>query len=95
LPNEENNSIPILESITLKGEADNNWQKAVGDDYELIVLSQASQVSGLDNLGNDGNESPEAALNTAFNTITGEWCATWFAKVLGGTAIGNVITVNP
>ena len=86
---DDKDDITVLNSITLKGEADNEWQIAVDDDYELIVLSQASQVSGL---GDDA----KVALNTAFAPITGDWCAAWFARVLGGTANGNAITIaNP
>jgi hypothetical protein len=92
---DDKDDITVLNSITLNGAATNEWQTAVGDDYELFVLSQASQVSGLDNLGVNGAESPAAALDKAFAPITGDWCATWFAKVLGGTATGNAITINP
>lgn len=82
-------SINPLSAITLNGKADNEWQIAVGDKYELFVLSQATQVDGLSQLGADG------ALNTAFAPITGDWCAKWFAEVLNGTASGNEITINP
>lgn len=92
LPHEDEDNrdvITVLNSITLNSEADNEWQIAVGDKYELFVLSQATQVDGLSQLGADG------ALNTAFAPITGDWCAKWFAEVLNGTASGNEITITP
>ena len=86
---DDKDDITVLNSITLKGEADSKWQIAVDDDYELIVLSQASQVSGL---GDDA----KVALNTAFASITGASCATWFGEVLtannyGQTSVDAVI----
>ena len=93
---DDKDDITVLNSITLKGEADNEWQIAVGDDYELLILSQATQVAGLDKEGPNGTESSAAALDKAFAPITGDWCAAWFARVLGGTANGNAITIaNP
>ena len=80
-------SINPLQSIMLTGRAGNEWQTAVGDYYELIVLSQASQVAGL---GDDAG----VALDTAFDVISGASCAKWFALVLNGTVSGTTITVN-
>ena len=85
---DDQDDITVLNSITLKGEATNAWQTAVGDYYELIVLSQASQVAGL---GDDAG----VALDTAFDVISGASCAKWFALVLNGTVNGTTITVNP
>lgn len=97
LSNEENKSITVLNSITLNGAADNEWQEAVGTDYELIVLSQASQVSGLNTLGENGAESPAAALNTAFGEVNSANCVKWFNKMLTANSYGqtSVDPVNP
>lgn len=93
---DDKDDITVLKSIKLADAADNSWQIAVGDDYELFVLTQAAQTAGLDNLGENGTESPAAALDTAFAQITSENCAKWFALVLGGTVSGTVITLtNP
>ena len=93
---DDKDDITVLKSIKLADAADNSWQIAVGDDYELFVLTQAAQTAGLDNLGENGTESPAAALDTAFAPITSENCAKWFALVLGGTVSGTVITLtNP
>ena len=92
---DDKDDITVLKSIKLADAADNSWQIAVGDDYELLVLSQATQTSGLDNLGENGTESPAAALDTAFAPITSENCAKWFAQVLGGEANGNPIVISP
>lgn len=92
---DDKDDITVLKSIKLADAADNSWQIAVGDDYELLVLSQATQTSGLDNLGENGKESPADALDTAFAPITSENCAKWFAQVLGGEANGNPIVISP
>ena len=93
---DDKDDITVLKSIKLADAADNSWQIAVGDDYELFVLTQAAQTAGLDNLGKNGKESPADALDTAFAPITSENCAKWFAQVLGGTVSGTVITLtNP
>ena len=92
---DDKDDVVVLESITLDADADNEWHETVGKDYELFVLSQATQTAGLDKLGDNGAESPAAALNQAFAPITSENCAKWFAKVLGGTAVESAITINP
>lgn len=78
-------TINPLTSLKLSGTADNTWHQNVGEKYEVLVLSQATQVDGL---GDDAGD----ALKTAFAPITDTWCATWFAKVLDGAADGNAIT---
>lgn len=93
----DQNTITVLESITLKADATMAWSEAVGTYYEMMILSQASQVTGL---GDDA----AAALNTAFGAIDENNCAKWFATVLNGsdlytpnaweaTAEGSVITI--
>ena len=92
---DDKDDVVVLNAVKLKAEATNAWQTAVGEKYELLVLSQATQTSGLDNLGENGTESPAAALDKAFAPITDESCAKWFALVLGGEATGNAITIAP
>lgn len=67
-----------LTSVAVSESAQNAWTEAVGTRYELIVLSQASQIAGL-------GDDPATALNTAFHPITGEHCVTWFGYVLAHT----------
>jgi len=71
-------SYQCLNSITVRPEADSAWMDKVGEKYELIVLSQASQTTGLP-------DAPADALNTAFAEITAEKCAVWFEYVLKNT----------
>ena len=93
--NEDN--ITVLKSITLSAAAENAWHEAVGDYYEVFVLSQATQTAGL---GTDA----AVALDTAFKPISAADCAVWFAAVLNGTdaytpngveatVVGNAITI--
>lgn len=81
-------TINPLDGITLNPAADNKWHEAVGATYEVIVLSQATQVAGMEGL------TAAQALNTAFKPIDSASCALWFAKVVNGTASGSTITVN-
>lgn len=71
-------SYQCLNSIKLSPEADSDWMENVKEKYELFVLSQASQTSGLEG-------GPVNALNTAFGEITAEKCAIWFKYVLEHT----------
>ena len=88
----KNAQINPLSGITLSPDAKNIWHETVGEKYEILVLSQACQVAGLDNLG-----SSAAALDTAFEPITSDWCATWFGKMLSGSGYNHtaVAAVNP
>ena len=70
-------SYVTLESITLDETATMDWQQKVGDKYDILVLSQATQTNGL---GDDA----ESALNKAFEVITAAKCQEWFAAVLNG-----------
>ena len=88
-------SFTSMESFTLDANAGNDWLNAIGEKYEILVLSQASQMTGLENL------SVEEALNTAFNVISSDSCVTWFAYVLNHTdgyvPVGGQlsVTTNP
>lgn len=82
-----------LESITLRETATMEWQKQVGDKYEILVLSQAVQVTGMGN-------NPTAALNneSVFGQITAENAAKWFKPVLESANYGDFTIaayVNP
>ena len=94
---EKNAKINPLSNITLSAAAENAWHEAVGDYYEVFVLSQATQTAGL---GTDA----AVALDTAFKPISAADCAVWFAAVLNGTdaytpngveatVVGNAITI--
>lgn len=83
-----NSSINPLQSITLNPAATNAWHETVGATYEVIVLSQATQVAGMDGL------TAAQALNTAFNPIDSANCAVWFDVVLNDTA-DTVAPVTP
>ena len=72
-------SFVSMESFKLSERAGNDWQNAIGDKYEIIVLSQATQVTGMEGL------SVEAALTQAFDVISSASCVTWFTYVLENT----------
>ena len=67
----------VLESIKLKGEAKNAWHEAVKTHYDLLVLSQATQVAGLEG-------GAASALDTAFGPVNSTNASAWFASVLAG-----------
>ena len=94
---EKNAQINPLSGITLSAAAENAWHEAVGEYYELFVLSQATQTAGM---GTDA----AVALDTAFKPISAADCAVWFAMVLNdnntytpngleATVVGNAITI--
>ena len=68
-------SAPSLRQIYLNANAGNDWYEAVGDEYDILVLSQAVQAQGFDDA--------ETALNTAFgdpNTAEASKLITWFSE---------------
>ena len=67
-----NNTYTCLNSITLDATAPSEWQVAAGEKYEILVISQATQVTGLTNLG------AAAALDEVFGTVKDNAQA-WFA----------------
>lgn len=71
----DNDQYTSLQSITLSAEAGNEWMDDIGDKYEIFVLSQAVQTTGL-------GDVPADALNQAFAPVDSEHCALWFAYVL-------------
>lgn len=83
LPYEDNaqtnlvDDVIVLESVKLKGEAQNAWHEAVKTHYDLLVLSQATQVAGMETFGGAAE-----ALREAFAPITSENCAQWFDTVI-------------
>ena len=86
--NGEKSSINPLQSITLDGSATNAWHEAVGTTYEVIVLSQATQVVGMESFN-----GAAGALNAAFDEITGTSCAMWFDAVIGDN--NDVVAAYP
>lgn len=66
-----------MNEIWLDKRAPSEWSKYAGENYEVLVLSQAAQA--------DGFESADAALNTTFGEITynaDQMVANWFKPVL-------------
>lgn len=78
----ENEKINPLSGITLSAAAENAWHEAVGNHYEVFVLSQATQTAGLSTV-------PMEALNAAFNPISSDKCATWFGNMLTEMSYGH------
>lgn len=73
-------SIPSLKQVYMDHMADNDVVAKYGDEYNILVLSQAIQKEGF----GDAN----TALNTGFASITKENKSTiegWFTGVLDGT----------
>lgn len=81
-PLEANGEFVSLKTVTLQAAAGNEWSEAVDNTYELLVLSQATQVAGLDNLGANGTESPAEALDKVFGDINGDNSGNWFGNLL-------------
>lgn len=84
-------SYPSLKQLYLSSLAGNEWYDNYGDTYNILVLSQAAQMSGF--------EGAKDALDTAFAEIKTENATTvqsWFANIAdeGDSAIG-VDTVHP
>ena len=77
--------IPLAE-VTLSRDANNAWSDAVGTHYEMHVLSQACQQTGMGDFADE-------ALDKAFAPITVETCVGWFQLVLGNDV--TVAAVNP
>ncbi len=67
-PNET--SAPSLLQLFLDSKADNDFVKAFGDNWEVLVLSQAMQTAGFD--------SAADALNEGFGAANKENVAKWF-----------------
>ena len=78
---------PSLRNFYLNANAGNEWYDLVGGEYNILVLSQATQVQGFaaDPATFDYAEA-KTALNTAFGgvdefyKISAETYATWFAE---------------
>lgn len=80
-----NDTATVMESFELKNTADPNWGLAVGDTYDILVLSQACQVVGMDGYNAAG------ALDLSFGPITSSNCVSWFEAKLGGF-VGRAMT---
>ena len=67
-----------LQKVWLDSSADESWNLLVGDEYTILVLSQACQTTGF--------ADAATALNTTFGEITSasdELVASWFKEMLG------------
>ena len=62
---------PSLLQVVMTHHATNEDMKLLGDEYTILVLSQAVQTAGFD--------SADAALDAAFYDVNEENCAAWFA----------------
>ena len=62
-----------LRQIFLSPEAGNEFYDLFGEQYDILVVSQAVQTEGFENA--------ESALNAAFGEITEEKALEWFANV--------------
>lgn len=80
-----NDTVTVMESFMLDGAADQNWGLTVGEEYDILVLSQACQVVGMDGYNAAG------ALDLSFGAITSGNCASWFEGKLDGT-VGFAMT---
>lgn len=68
-------SKPSMRQIYLNANSDNEWYDNVGETYNILALTQATQTQGF--------TSAEEALNAAFGdpmTATTEKLAAWFAE---------------
>ncbi len=82
-------SYTCLNSITLGETAPSEWQEAAGEQYQIVVLSQAVQTAGFEPaVGETVAEAAAAALNNSsvFGEVNAENVKTWF---------GTVVPVNP
>lgn len=68
---EGKNAYTCLNSVTLSSEATMDWQAAVGDTYEMHVITQAVQQTGFENAA--------AAFGDTFGAIDAENAAKWFS----------------
>ena len=62
-----------LRQIGLTWDANNEVVDLFGETYDILALSQATQIAGF--------ESAEEALNTAFGEVTAEAAAEWFKDI--------------
>ncbi|MBQ3195303.1 MAG: hypothetical protein IJB65_02440 [Clostridia bacterium] len=69
VPEEESHA--SLLQFYLGSHVGNEWYEAVGNNYEILTVSQAVQTSGFSNA--------PVALNTAFGDVNSANCAQWFA----------------
>lgn len=68
---------------------DNNaWSDAVGEKYDILVLSQACQVAGMDGY------SAAGALDLSFGTITSVKCASWFGDMMQANTEAKIATAE-
>lgn len=66
---EDETTRPSLKQMYLKSTVDNEWYEAVGEEYEVLVLSQATQVQGF---AADPETFVYAEAKTALETAFGK-----------------------
>ena len=74
-------SAPSLMQVFLNKAATNEDMELLGDEYKILVLSQAVQTAGF--------ESAQAALDEGFGEVTEENAAMWFSKLFAPTAVNS------
>ncbi len=67
-----------LTKVELAADSTNEDMEVLGDEYKILVLSQAVQTEGFD--------KAETALDTAFGDVNVENCTKWFGGVLAEDA---------
>jgi len=72
---------PSLLQYDLDSSATNEDVKAFGDEYEILVLSQAVQAEGF--------ASADAALDEAFGDVNATNAANWFTNIPRGFKVSN------
>lgn len=92
-------SLNTMQQLAVKPEAENDWCQAVGGEYDMIALSQATQATGWPKVqdGSTGEErmiTAEEALNDAFEELTSEIVARWFAEIFAEKYAGYTVTVE-
>lgn len=72
---------PSLKQFFLSPDAGNEVAGWFGEEYNILVLSQAAQTAGFVDKNNDGTAADEA-LNAAFGEITAANATEWFKATL-------------
>lgn len=82
-------SIPSLKQVYMDKTADNDVVAQYGDNYDILVLSQAIQTKGFTDKGAD------YALTEGFGEVTEENLATWLDETVVGSPGPKNETNNP
>lgn len=82
--NNELSRVETMSTIQIDPNAGNAWCDAVGEAYDMLVLSQATQATGWAKVNDNGTEreiTAAEALNNAFNDVKSDTAAFWFTEV--------------